>query len=425
MADGRAVLGVIHLPILGVTYAGARGLGATRNGAAASSGFRRARRTRSSAPATSRSSMQRAAATIYLRLCSLHGYVRGYTDCFGHGLAIRARSARCWTGPQSLGLPGDAGDRRGGRRFRAHPPSRKRASSTRSSAIALSSRSSLASCPSRRTRRRAAARTGEQAGGDGRDEDDDHQQQEHGVEAGVCFSQPISGSCRIGPMEPKPLMTPAASAAWRRLPTSIAQAPESSASGPIVDEADQAQQRDEDSRRRQPDEPHQHGEDQAAGVIQKMTGVRREPGHAVRPVAGGDHAEQSDPVEGGRQVGGHRRRQREVLAQDQRRPAVERIAQELEAEVDQAHRDDRADEALRQRRLARRRAAPPAAGAATSGSASSASDSPTDCGRSLREAHEARGERRRTRCWSRRRTRPAQPAEQEAGEALAGDAPSW
>ena len=30
--DGRALLGVIHLPMLGVTYAGGRGLGATRNG---------------------------------------------------------------------------------------------------------------------------------------------------------------------------------------------------------------------------------------------------------------------------------------------------------------------------------------------------------------------------------------------------------
>ena len=30
--DGRALLGVIHLPMLSVTYAGATGLGATRNG---------------------------------------------------------------------------------------------------------------------------------------------------------------------------------------------------------------------------------------------------------------------------------------------------------------------------------------------------------------------------------------------------------
>ncbi|HEU4517200.1 MAG TPA: inositol monophosphatase family protein, partial [Steroidobacteraceae bacterium] len=31
-ASGQALLGVIHLPVLGVTYAGAAGLGATRNG---------------------------------------------------------------------------------------------------------------------------------------------------------------------------------------------------------------------------------------------------------------------------------------------------------------------------------------------------------------------------------------------------------
>ena len=49
----------------------------------------------------------------------------------------------------------------------------------------------------------------------------------------VFFSQPIAGSCNIGPIDPNPLITPAASAAWRRLPTSMAQAPESSESGPI------------------------------------------------------------------------------------------------------------------------------------------------------------------------------------------------
>jgi fructose-1,6-bisphosphatase/inositol monophosphatase family enzyme len=87
-SDGSALLGVIHLPMLGVTYAGARGLGATRNG--------RAIRLPESVAledaiigtgdvAYFAAAGMRAA---YERLIALHGYVRGYTDCFGHGLTI-------------------------------------------------------------------------------------------------------------------------------------------------------------------------------------------------------------------------------------------------------------------------------------------------------------------------------------------------
>ena len=88
MQDGHAVLGVIHLPMLGVTYSGAKALGAMRNGAAL--------RLPDSVE------LENSIIGIgdiaqfdlagrrddYLRLCSLHGYVRGYTDCFGHGLTI-------------------------------------------------------------------------------------------------------------------------------------------------------------------------------------------------------------------------------------------------------------------------------------------------------------------------------------------------
>ncbi len=87
-ADGGSVLGVINLPILGVLYAGARGLGATRNG-------REVRLPESVALEDSiigtgdvayfaEAGMREA----YERLIALHGYVRGYTDCFGHGLTI-------------------------------------------------------------------------------------------------------------------------------------------------------------------------------------------------------------------------------------------------------------------------------------------------------------------------------------------------
>jgi fructose-1,6-bisphosphatase/inositol monophosphatase family enzyme len=88
MQDGRAVLGVIHLPILEVTYAGAKGLGATRNGVALR--LPESVALEDSIIGTGDIAQFDAAGCRddYLRLCSLHGYVRGYTDCFGHGLAI-------------------------------------------------------------------------------------------------------------------------------------------------------------------------------------------------------------------------------------------------------------------------------------------------------------------------------------------------
>jgi len=88
MQDGRAVLGVIHLPILGVTYAGAKGLGATRNGVALRLPDSVA--LEDSIIGTGDIAQFEAVGRRddYLRLCSLHGYVRGYTDCFGHGLTI-------------------------------------------------------------------------------------------------------------------------------------------------------------------------------------------------------------------------------------------------------------------------------------------------------------------------------------------------
>jgi myo-inositol-1(or 4)-monophosphatase len=87
-ADGRALLGVIHLPMLGVTYAGGLGLGATRNGEAI----------RLPAEAELEEAIvgmgdvaqfeEAGRLEDYRRLIALHGYVRGYTDCFGHGLVI-------------------------------------------------------------------------------------------------------------------------------------------------------------------------------------------------------------------------------------------------------------------------------------------------------------------------------------------------
>jgi histidinol-phosphatase len=87
-ADGSALLGVIHLPILGVTYAGARGLGATRNGRAIR--LPESVELKDSILGTGDVAQFNVAGlhAMYERLVGLHGYVRGYTDCFGHGLTI-------------------------------------------------------------------------------------------------------------------------------------------------------------------------------------------------------------------------------------------------------------------------------------------------------------------------------------------------
>jgi fructose-1,6-bisphosphatase/inositol monophosphatase family enzyme len=85
-ADGRALLGVVHLPMLGLTYAGGPGLGATRNG-------KPIRLPESASLEDTILSVGDVAAFAdagrledFRRLTAMHGYVRGYTDCFGHGL---------------------------------------------------------------------------------------------------------------------------------------------------------------------------------------------------------------------------------------------------------------------------------------------------------------------------------------------------
>lgn len=88
MEDERAVLGVIHLPMLSLTYAGAKSQGVTCNGKSV--------RLPESVPIDDAiisvgDVAQFVAARryeIYCRLSGLHSYVRGYTDCFGHGLVI-------------------------------------------------------------------------------------------------------------------------------------------------------------------------------------------------------------------------------------------------------------------------------------------------------------------------------------------------
>jgi len=88
MQDELPVLGVIHLPVLGLTYAGAKGQGVTCNG--------KALRLPESVSIEDAiigvgDVAQFVAAERYedlRRLATMHGYVRAYTDCFGHGLVV-------------------------------------------------------------------------------------------------------------------------------------------------------------------------------------------------------------------------------------------------------------------------------------------------------------------------------------------------
>jgi len=86
--DGRALLGVIHLPMLGVTYAGAAGLGAVRNGEPIHLPESAALEDAIIGTGDVAQFTEAGRLEEYRRLTALHGYVRGYPDCFGHGLVI-------------------------------------------------------------------------------------------------------------------------------------------------------------------------------------------------------------------------------------------------------------------------------------------------------------------------------------------------
>ena len=86
--SGRALAGVIHLPMLGVTYAGAAGLGATKNGAPICLPDSLALEDAIIGTGDIAQFAEAGRLEDYRRLTALHGFVRGYTDCFGHGLAV-------------------------------------------------------------------------------------------------------------------------------------------------------------------------------------------------------------------------------------------------------------------------------------------------------------------------------------------------
>ncbi|KPK25982.1 MAG: hypothetical protein AMK69_12990, partial [Nitrospira bacterium SG8_3] len=82
------VLGVIHLPMLGHTYAAARGQGASCQGKALHlpEGLPIENAIIGVGDFAQFSSANREA--DYHQLLAMSGYVRGYTDCFGHGLVV-------------------------------------------------------------------------------------------------------------------------------------------------------------------------------------------------------------------------------------------------------------------------------------------------------------------------------------------------
>jgi histidinol-phosphatase len=86
--DGRALLGVIHLPMLELTYAGAQGIGATCNGTALRLPDSMALEDAIIGTGDVAQFTEAGREDDFRRLTSLHGYVRGYTDCFGHGLVV-------------------------------------------------------------------------------------------------------------------------------------------------------------------------------------------------------------------------------------------------------------------------------------------------------------------------------------------------
>jgi myo-inositol-1(or 4)-monophosphatase len=86
--DGRALLGVIHLPMSGVTYAGGPGLGTTRNGAPLRLPESVSLEDSILGAGDVAAFAEAGRLDDFRRLTDLHDYVRGYTDCFGHGLVI-------------------------------------------------------------------------------------------------------------------------------------------------------------------------------------------------------------------------------------------------------------------------------------------------------------------------------------------------
>ncbi len=85
---GRALVGVIHLPVLNRTYSAARGLGCVCNGMAVSVSRDAALETSIMATGDMAQFISAGCEGMFRQLAGACPYLRGYTDCFGHTLVL-------------------------------------------------------------------------------------------------------------------------------------------------------------------------------------------------------------------------------------------------------------------------------------------------------------------------------------------------
>lgn len=86
--ENRSLVGVIHLPVLGLTYAAARGLGTTCNGTRVWVSQETEPDKTILAVGDPSQFISAGREEAYRRMQELSPYLRGYTDCFGHALVI-------------------------------------------------------------------------------------------------------------------------------------------------------------------------------------------------------------------------------------------------------------------------------------------------------------------------------------------------
>ena len=85
----KALIGVIHLPMLNLTYSAARGMGCACNGAAVSVSRDAELETSIIATGDIAQFISAGCEGMFLQLAGACPYLRGYTDCFGHTLVIK------------------------------------------------------------------------------------------------------------------------------------------------------------------------------------------------------------------------------------------------------------------------------------------------------------------------------------------------
>ena len=84
----KALIGVIHLPMLNLTYSAARGLGCFCNGTSVSVSQEAVLETNIIATGDIAQFISAGCEGMFQQLAGVCPYLRGYTDCFGHTLVI-------------------------------------------------------------------------------------------------------------------------------------------------------------------------------------------------------------------------------------------------------------------------------------------------------------------------------------------------